>query len=307
MKKRFLRHTPLFAAFCVLMACAGCHSSQQEEITDPVTTYSIIKTDSSSGIAIVSETASNPMKVRAFIDQYPIPEQSYTEKRRKFYELLDRLSLLSQNKDTLAYNEVDSLNYMAIHYLTNLLEDKLSLTSPIRHRALKINSSTDKRLNIYSWNENIGYETYSYINVFQYRCDDRQLKASFNKEINSDNELNISSGKIEKICMLPSSGQSEQYYLLLISGTQGSNGYKGAGLLLLDNDTLLFDQPLLGPQAGSPNSLVFHYQQEKEVRMWYDSKKKQLHIGQLHTKEGDTDTLSQAYRFEQNHFQAVTE
>lgn len=294
--------------FCGLLCCMGCHpNANKQEITDPTETYSIIKADSNSGITIVSETENNPMKVRGFIDNYTIPETNYYEKRSKFYNLLDNLKLLSTKQEEMPYNEVDSLNYMAIHYLKDLLKDKQSLQSPIRHNLLKTSISPDKKLKVYSWNENIGFETNSYINVYQYHWKDGDTKAFFNKDINSDNELNISSGQIEKMYLLTSANETPALYLHIISGIQGSNYYKGVTMIKVTEDTMYFDQPLLKEETNNFNSIVLHYQKQNPLQISYDKSSKKLTV-QKHITIEDKDSLQiSKYLFDGTCFEKIEE
>ena len=303
MKRELMHLIAWGAAFCGLLLCFGCHSSKEETVEDPTTTYSIIKADSNSGITIVSETGNNPMKVREFIDNYPIPESSYRDKQRKLYAMLDQLKQYATSQDAAVYDEVDSLNYMAIHYLKNLLSDKQSLQYPIRHSLLKTSTSTDKKLKVYAWNENIGFETHSFINVYQYRWSNGNLKSFFNKEIDSDDELNISTGSIEELILLPTVDNDGARYLQLTSGMQGSNCYKGVALLKVSEDSLFFDQPMLHEEENAHNSMVFHYPQNTILEINYLAKKQQLSIRKnIHTEEGDS-TQTLRYTFNGTCFQ----
>jgi hypothetical protein len=165
----------------------SCGNPEDENIIDdPTTIYSIIKEDTSAGIDVVGSSRSNPMEVRKRIFESEIQEHTFEQKRKTLYSILDTLHKLKANNYTLReyedadiYNEVDSLNYLAVHYLKNLLTDKKSKSQPIRHKMLNQVASSDKSFSVYYWEENIGVDIPTMINVYQYTGLDGALHSFF--------------------------------------------------------------------------------------------------------------------------------
>ena len=62
---------------------------------------------------------------------------------------MNALELLFTFSEHNIYNIVDSLNYMAAHYLRNILEDPKSVKSSIKHKMLTITTSADKNLRVF--------------------------------------------------------------------------------------------------------------------------------------------------------------
>ncbi len=298
-----MRKNPFILLSALLWASVSCqHKPEVRDefaIEDPITTYSIIKSDSGSGIDVVSKTGNNPLKVRESIRTYQLPEQSFSARRDKFYSLLQQLKQQTTQGEGIRYEEVDSLNYLAIHYLKHLLEDPKSLKYGLRHPMLRTLASQDGRLKVYAWDENIAPGHQSYINVFQYRRADDSLEVSFNEEIDNANELYFHTACMEKIHDVQYT-DSAALYLMAFSGSQGSGHlYQGFGCICLRNGHFDFSYPLFGRQA---NCLLQHYTENDIFRKSYAPRTKQLHLFYVNGKTAHSDTTDNTYGFDGAYF-----
>ena len=296
------RQEILCAAVLLLLGLSACtrnSGTTDEEMTDPTTTYSIVRSDSSNGIEIIGNGGSNPLKVREAIRNYVIPEQQFTARRAKLYSLLDRLDQYT-HADSVDYSEVDSLNYLSIHYLENLLQDPKSVTSGIRHRMLHTVVSPDKCLRVYSWNENISPKWESYINVYQYRKKDRTFEVAFNEESSPHDASDFRSGKADRIIHLYTAGDSSDLYLILFSGCQGKEHlFKGAGCIEICPDGIRFNTPVFSAKAPS---ISLHYPENGSASIVYDSRKRSLQLQRIQPKQMQDDTLNRTYLYDGKHF-----
>ena len=290
-------------AVLLLLGLSACTrnngTTEEEEITDPTTTYSIVRSDSSNGIEIIGNEGSNPLKVREAIRNYVIPEQQFTARRAKLYSLLDRLEQCT-HADSVDYSEVDSLNYLSIHYLENLLRDPKSVTSGIRHRMLHTGISPDKCLRVYSWNENISPKWESCINVYQYRKKDRTFEVAFHEESSLHDAGDFRSGKTDRIIHPYTAGDSSDLYLILFSGCQGKEHlFKGAGCVEICPDGIRFNTPVFN--AKTP-SISLHYPENGSASISYDSRKRSLQLRRIQPKQLLNDTLEYTYLYDGKHF-----
>lgn len=303
-KMQFLRQN-LFccaAAFltCIFSACSRTvETPPEDEMTDPTATYSLIRSDSSSGIEIISNSGNNPLKVRESLRSYVIPENSFPAKRAKLYSLLNQLEKKTRT-DSVNYGEVDSLNYLSIHYLQDLLRDPQSVTSGIRHRMLNTCFSPDKRLRIYSWNENLSPKWKSFINVYQYRKQDHTFDVAFNEESSPHDASDFRCGRTNRIIQLHTDGDSYDLYLLLFSGCQGTEHlFKGAGCVRTDSDGIHFNYPVFSAQHSS---ISLHYTKNARASITYDNKKHSLHVLRIAPKQDANDTFECTYLYDGCHF-----
>ncbi len=307
MKNRYI-YRIFYLTLSAILLLDSCHRKQDEfALDDPTQTYSIIQSDSNSGIDIVSDCNNNPMKVRSFIDNYEIPETTYAARKSKFCSLLDELKRRMNAKDS-AYDEIDSLNYMAIHYLQNLLSDPQSLRSPIRHSILKSIVSNDGKMRVYSWNENISRSMSSYINIFQYQQANGQVRAFFNKNVESDSEMEFTCGKMEKAYRIRTENDSLKLYLFCFSGIGGNeNFYKGAGCIRVDGDSLDFDYPAFKKKKNARQSLLFRYQMNDKATLEYKPENQVLSLTKISLYENATDTARLRLQFEKTGFTPLTD
>ena len=229
----------------VLFAVA-CTSSNKNEIDDPIDIYSIIKEDASTGIDVISLSGNNPIEVRKKIAEYEIPETTFEAKRKAFYSILDALHNLKTTTGQSIYNTVDSLNYMAVHYLKNILTDKKSLSSPLKHKLLKRVSPYDKAITVYFWEENLGVNMQTYICVFQYIGSNGEAYAVFNRDDDNDEDFDFSQSQVIAIYKL-SSESGNPLYLANFMGSHGSkNHFKGSMIFEIRKDELFFDYDAFG-------------------------------------------------------------
>ena len=231
----------------VLGICSiGCGNVDDENvIDDPTTIYSIIREDTSGGIDVVGDR-SNPMAVRKRIFASKIPETTFEEKRKTLYLLLDTLYKFKSYEDLDIYAEVDSLNYLAIHYLKNILLDKKSRLSPLKHKMLNRISSLDKNFSVYYWEENIGVDIPTTLSVYQYVGLDGALHSFFNMDNENQEDFDFSTSKIFDIYKL-SSSQGKLLYLLNFEGcTDNENCFKGSTIAEITEFGLKFDYDSFG-------------------------------------------------------------
>lgn len=282
-----------------ITSCGRVPKDRDNAIEDPITTYSIVKYDSSNGITTIS-VANNPLKVRECIKSYQIPENTFYEKRSKIYNLFDRLKHLTLARDSDIYDEVDSLNYLTIHYLKDILQDAKSIKYPLRHPMLTLVTSPDKNLRIYSWNENIGLSLKSYINVYQYQDANDSIITGFNEDIDSENELDCYSGKVCKINEISTENDSVKLYLLQFNGDMGNGKYyKGANVLKIGFDGFDFDYPSFD---GSHHKIL-RYDKNDILKFNYIPNKAVLKIFFINNKDEENDTISLTYKFDGRKFQ----
>ncbi|MDR0367710.1 MAG: hypothetical protein LBH82_01045, partial [Bacteroidales bacterium] len=208
---------------------------------DPITIHSIIKEDTLTGIDVVSNRGSNPIEVRNRIAEYEIKENTFEEKRKVFYSILDTLHALKNVTHQSVYNMIDSLNYLAAHYLKNILTDKKSISYPLKHRILKRVSSYDKAISVYYWEENTGVKLATNICVFQYLGEDKKAYSVFNVDNDSEEDFNFSRSSIMAFYKL-SSESGQPLYLANFMGNYGRRNYfKGSTVLEIRNNELSFD------------------------------------------------------------------
>jgi hypothetical protein len=230
---------------CALLA-VSCTPPDKNKIEDPIDIYSITKEDTSSASGIVTISGRNPIEVRKQIAEYEIPETSYEAKRKTFYNILDTLYLLKQSTGQSIYNKIDSLNYMAIHYLESILTDKKSLISPLKHKLLKRVSSYDKAIAVYSWEENLGVNMHTNICVFQYTGTKGEPHAVFNVDDDNEGGFDFSRSRIMALYKL-SSESGNPLYLANFMGNYGNkNHFQGSTILEIRDDELFFDYDAFG-------------------------------------------------------------
>jgi hypothetical protein len=231
----------LFVLFVV-----RCTPPEKNSIEDPIDIYAITKEDTANESGIVTVSGRDPIEVRRRIAEYEIVETTYEAKRKTFYNILDSLYLLRNSSGQSLYNEVDSLNYLAIHYLENILTDKKSVTSPLKRRLLKRVSSYDKVICVYSWEENLGVNMHTNICVFQYMGSKGQLHAVFNEDDDSEGDFNFSRSRIMSLYKL-SSESGHPLYLANFMGNYGNkNHFKGSTILEIRDEELSFDYDAFG-------------------------------------------------------------
>jgi hypothetical protein len=221
--------------------------SNKDTTDDPITIYSIIKEDTTTGIDVVGLSGSNPIEIRKKIAEYEIPETTFEAKRKVFYTILDTLYLLntSAKQKQGIYNTIDSLNYMGVHYLKNILTDKKSISNPLKHKMLKRVSSYDKAITVYSWEENLGVNMHANICVFQYVIGNHPYSI-FNADNDDDEDFNFSRSRIMALYKL-SSESGEPLYLANFMGNYGrKNHFKGSMILEIKDNELFFDYDAFG-------------------------------------------------------------
>ncbi|MDR1458954.1 MAG: hypothetical protein LBI60_01910 [Bacteroidales bacterium] len=230
--------------FCVLFI--NCTPANKNKIEDPIDIYSITKNDTSVGMDIVTISGSNPIEVRRKIAEYEIPETSFEAKRKTFYNILDAIYLLKASTEQSIYNVIDSLNYMGVHYLKDILTDKKSIISPLKHKLLKRISSYDKAVNVYSWEEYLGVDMHTNICVFQYMGTNGKLHSVFNEDDDNEGDFNFSRSRIMSLYKL-SSESGFPLYLANFMGNYGNkNHFKGSTILEIRDDELFFDYDAFG-------------------------------------------------------------
>jgi hypothetical protein len=235
--------------YAIILLCAlltvNCTPTDKNKIEDPIDIYSIKKdTDTESGIVTVS--GENPIEVRERIAEYKIPETSFEAKRKTFYSILDTLYQLKTSTGQTIYNTVDSLNYLAVHYLKDILKDRKSIVFPLKHKLLKRVSSYDKAISVYSWEENLGVNMHTNICVFQYMGTNGELYAIFNTDDDSEGDFNFSRSRIMSLYKL-SSESGNPLYLANFMGNYGNkNHFKGSTILEIKNEELSFDYDAFG-------------------------------------------------------------
>lgn len=236
----------LLIVFALSVCMNGCGSSKNENaIDDPTTIYSIIREDTTAGIDVVG-ARSNPMGVRKRIFESEILENSFEKKRAVFYTLLDTLYKLKSYEDLDIYAEVDSLNYLAIHYLKNILLDKKSRYNPLKHKMLNRITSLDKNFSVYYWEENIGVDIPTTISVYQYMGLDGMMYSFFNIDNDGREDFDFSTSKITGIYKL-SSTNGKRLYLLNFEGcTDNENCFKGSTIAEVTQNGLKFNYDSFG-------------------------------------------------------------
>ncbi len=268
-------------------------------MSDPTTTYSLARTGAGSGIEVISGTGNDPLKVREFIQSYQIPEQSFTAKRAKFCNLLDQLKKETES-DSLSYETVDSLNYMAIHYLLDMLQDSKSIAGGIRHPMLSCKISSDKRLRLYSWDEHIAPGQQSHINVLQYRTDDNRLIAAFQGTGRTHDETDFLTGRIESLHPLFRNGDSVRLYLLCYTGSHGNEHlYKGFGCINALHDSLDFKYPAF--EGARPFAAV-HYSEKETAQAVFDRRQRTVRLLRHSATSTQQDSLCLGYIFDGTQF-----
>ena len=266
-KSTYIAIVSLFAVF--LFACC---TSANNEIEDPITIHSIIKEDTSTGIDIISVAGDNPMEVRKRIAEYEIPDTTFEGKRKVFYAILDTLYVLKTSSHQSVYNTIDSLNYLAIHYLKDMLTDKKSITNPLKHKMLKRVSSYDKVISVYSWEENLGVNIHTNICVFQYIGEDGKPYTIFNADDDSEEDFNFSRSRIMAFYKLSSQSGSPLYLANFMGNYGKKNNFKGSTILEIRGDELFFDYDGFGGDTkyffmnytdGENLTTLFSYNQQE--------------------------------------------
>lgn len=279
-----------FSYISVLLFCTitffSCHFANQEDyLDDPIEIYSIIKEDTITGIDVVTD-GNNPMGIRSWIAQYEIPESSFESKRNTLYQILDSLMLLKYSENEDIYGRVDSLNYMAIHYMENLLKDKKSMYSPLKHRLLTVVTSPDKVLRIYSWNENNGTKFNTYLNVYQYLTKDKILLTAFETESYA-NKTDFMSGLPKNIYKLYSKTENDYYLLNMEGDISGDEHFKGSTILMITADSLIFNYNGFYPNE---RYLSMTYSEREKINTSYNYKNGALTYT-IKTIDGESDTI----------------
>jgi hypothetical protein len=242
-KKGFLLITWVAVSLC-LTRCGN--SDDDDAVDDPTTIYSIIKEDTTTGIDVVGFARSNPMEVRKRILESKIPETTFEEKRKVFYGILDTLYKLNSREDEDIYAKVDSLNYLAIHYLKNILLDKKSRIAPLKHKMLNRISSLDKNFSVYYWEENIGIPIPTTISIYQYVSLDGTLHSYFNTENKEGEDFDFSTSKIIGIYKLQVINNSLLYLLNFEGCSDNENCFKGSTIAEINGKELKFDYNSFG-------------------------------------------------------------
>lgn len=298
MPKKSMSLTGIICLCCLLASCRQPATDNIDETgtDEPTTTYSIVRPDEGGGIEIISEDGNNPLKTREYIMSYPIPEKDFPAKRAKFYQLLNQLKSLAET-DSVSYDDVDSLNYMAIHYLLDLLQDKKSLAPGLRHPMLRFHMSADKRLRHYAWNENIAPGQQSQINVFQYSGTGGKPQAAFLGAGKTLDETDYHTGKIESLNTLYRPGDSTRLYLLSYSGSHGNEHlYKGFGCIRIVSDSIDFGYPAF-KQEERP-FVTMHYTETENAQACYDSRNRTLKLQRTPSSSEKGENVGQAYTFD---------
>lgn len=304
-KKKYILFYSLILCFSLFFCFIQCQSgnpssiNENDTISDPIKTYSLLKSDSTHGITIISLTENNPLTVRKNILQYEIPETTFETKRSKFYSLLNTLQVLYTFSEPNIYTIVDSMNYLAAYYLQHMLEDPKSLISTIKHPMLLITSSLDKNLRVFSWDENAGMPFKTRLNVFQYRTADKQLKSCLNESINSDNDFNFVHAKINTLYKLPSTNPNPLYLILFKGLSCSSCLFYGATGVEILTDSLNFNYLLFN---DSLSYLIFDYSPDDVFNLSFNSKSNQLKYTWIQQDGEQKDTLSEQFKFSNNFF-----
>lgn len=304
-KKYISLFSILFLCFVLFFTFVKCHfgnsgeANENESITDPIETYSLLKTDSMHGITIISLTENNPLTVRENILQYEIPETTFESKKSKFYSLLNALKVLYTFSEPNIYNIVDSMNYLAAYYLQNLLEDTKSLHSPINHPMLSITTSPDKKLRVFSWDENAGMTFKTHLNVFQFQTHKGQLKSCLNESLESENDFNFIHAQIKNFFKLPSSNSNTLYLTLFQGLSCRTCHFKGVTAIEIINDSLNFHYPLF---YDSLTYLIFDYSPKDKFTLSFNPKSASLFYTWIQENEKNNDTISEHFIFSNNFF-----
>jgi len=263
----------LFACISTTLCLYSCGTPEDENaIDDPITIYSIIKEDTSTGIDVVG-SMSNPLGVRKRIFESAIPEKTFEEKRKTFYSILDTLHSLKSCEDQDIYAKVDSLNYLAIHYLKNILLDKKSRTTPLRHKMLNKIASLDKHFSVYYWDENIGVDIPATISVYQYVGTDGALRSFFNLDNTNKEDFNFSTSRIIGIYKL-SSANGKWLYLLNFEGCSNNEScFKGSTIAEITDKGLQFNYNSFGEDI---EYFFENYANGEKLTLSYNPKTKTL-------------------------------
>ena len=240
----------LWIVFATAVCTDGCNGSNNANtVDDPTTIYSIIREDTSAGIDIVGLSRSNPMEVRKQIFESQIPEISFEEKRKTFYAILDTLYRLKTYEDEDSYADVDSFNYLAIHYLKNILRDKKSCTYPLKHKMLSRTISPDRNFSVYCWEENIGVDIPTMLSVYQYIAADGTIHSFFNMDNEDSEDFNFSTSKIIGIYRLSFTKEKSLYLLNFEGCTDNENCFKGSTIVEIAENKLKFDYNSFGEKV----------------------------------------------------------
>jgi len=235
----------LITGIVVSVFLVSCNSPEENVIDDPTTIYTIIREDTTAGIDMVGERT-NPMEVRKRIFASEIPETTFEEKRKTFYAILDTLYKLKTRENEYIYYEVDSLNYLAIHYLKNILLDKKSRITPLKHKMLNQTIASDKNFSVYYWEENIGVDIPTTISVYQCRDRNGILYSFFNMENEEKNDFNFSTSRITGIYKL-NAANGKLLYLLNFEGcTDNEYCFKGSTIAEITEEGLTFNYNSFG-------------------------------------------------------------
>ncbi|MBO4581245.1 MAG: hypothetical protein J5701_03045 [Bacteroidales bacterium] len=264
---------PLLCFTGMIIVMSACGNAEDNALTDPTAIYSIIKEDTS-GIDVVSLSGNNPLWVRKQIEQYPIPEQTYEEKKATLYRILDTLYSFCHYEEEDVYSVVDSLNYMAVHYMLNILQDKKSVNAPLKHKMLTTAVSADRMLRIYTWNENIGLDYNTYLNVYQYADANRNMHACVNTQNYEAANCEIAVGKPVSVYKLNAAEENTSLYLMNVEGcVSGNENFKGAIVLQQQGDSLMFDYKGFAPHS---EVCMYTYMQDESIVCNYNYKSQQL-------------------------------
>lgn len=290
-----------FVCFCFIQCQFNEPISVKENdsIMDPIKIHSLMKSDTSHGITIVSLTENNPFKVREKISQYQIPETTFEAKRKKLYDILNTLEVLFTFSEPNIYSIVDSMNYLAAHYLQDILKDPKSLHSPIKHKMLSVMYAPDKNLRVFSWDENAGMSFKTYINIFQYRTLNGNLNACLYQNIDSDKDFNFIHAKIKNFYKLPTTHENTLYLVVFDGFNCKTCLLKGITSLEITNDSLNFNYPIIN---DSLSYLIFDYTPEDKLELNYQSRNKTLSYRWIQSNENQKDTISEYFEFLNNHF-----
>jgi len=253
----------LIAGFALTLCTSSCGNPEDgNTIEDPTTIYSIIKEDTSAGIDVVGASRSNPMEVRKRIFESEIPENTFEQKRNALYSILDTLYKLKACQDEDIYSKVDSLNYLAVHYLKNLLTDPKSKLYPIKHKMLNRISSSDNLFSVYYWEENIGVDIPTMINVYQYAGLNGMLHSFFYTNLEDGEDIDFSTSRIIGIYKLGTTN-GKRLYLLNFEGCKTyKDCFKGSTVVEITEDGLKMDYNAF---EGIPQSMETMMEQEKYI------------------------------------------
>jgi hypothetical protein len=168
---------------------------------------------------------------------------------------------------------VDSLNYLAVHYLTDLLTDKKSISNPLKHKLLKRVSSYDKIISVYYWEENIGVNIQTNICVFQYIGKDQVPYSVFNLDDDNEEDFNFSRSGIIAFYKL-SSESGQPLYLANFMGSYGrKNNFKGSMILEIKGNELFFDYDGFG---GDTKYFFMNYTDGENLTTTFSYKNQEL-------------------------------